>query len=286
MSRVAYVNGTFVPQSRAAISIQDRGFTFADAVYEVFLVVGGRLIDAAWHWDRLERSLGELDIAMPKPREAMELIARRMLALNRVRDGSLYLQVSRGQEARNHVYSQGLSPSVVMTAKAGKPKVDLSGGISVRLEPDIRWRRPDIKTVGLLPNSMAKTRALADGFGDTWFVDDQGQVTEGTSANAWIVIDKDGKKWLQTRDASRSILNGITRMRVLELANANGWQLVEKPFSVEEAKAADEAFLTSSTALIKPVGQIDDTQIADGKVGPVTIAIGQLYRDFLAQVSV
>ena len=275
MSRTFYVNGEFVPESEAKVSVLDRGFLFADAVYEVTTVLGGRLIDNAAHLARLARSLGEL--AMPAPASDDELVAaqRRLVELNGVEEGLVYLQVSRGVAERDFAYPTDPVPSLVMFTQAK----DISGspaakrGLRVVTVADLRWRRRDIKTVQLLAPSMAKQAALDAGVDDAWMVED-GHVTEGTSNNAWIVTD--GRR-IRTRQVGSEILSGITRAAVMRFAREAGYEVVEAPFTVEEARSAAEAFVTSASAFVMPVVEIDGAALGEGRPGPVATRLRELY---------
>jgi len=280
MSRIAYVNGRYVPHRTAAVHIEDRGYQFADAVYEVMLLRRGRLVDAAAHLERLERSLRELGIAMPMAPAALLHVLAETARRNLVEDGIVYVQVSRGVARRDHAFPSGARPAVVATARrlaAGSRKL-LETGAQVISVPDIRWQRCDIKSVGLLPNALAKQRAREAGAFEAWQVDGEGRVTEGTSTNAWIV-DADGR--FVTRPADGSILDGITRLRLIDLARRAGYEVVERPFTLAEAQAAREAFLTSTTALVTPVVGIDERPVANGRPGSLTLALRGLYDDFL-----
>lgn len=278
MSRIAYVNGRYVPHNDASVHIEDRGYQFADGVYEVFAVHRGMLVGEQGHLDRLAYSLGELQIDWPMKPQALMVAVREIVRRNRVRDGLVYLQVTRGVAPRDHGFPADAAPSVVITAKKAKPidKAALTKGVEVVTIPDIRWKRKDIKSISLLPNCLGKQIARDAGAFEAWFVDDQGHVTEGTSTNAWIVT-KDGQ--LVTREAGHHILNGITRIAVLDVARACGVELVERPFTVDEAKAAREAFITSSTSHVKAVTKIDGESVGNGHVGEVT---QKLLDDFLA----
>lgn len=278
MPRIAYVNGRYSPLSEAAVHVEDRGFQFADAVYEVWAVMGGRLADHAGHMDRLERSLGELRIRMPMSRGALDRVLRETLRRNRIRDGLVYLQVTRGQARRDHPFpSPEVEPTVVITAKPlDYPAIDAKArqGVSVITRPDNRWGRCDIKTVGLLPNTLAKQAAKEAGAGEAWLVDADGFVTEGSSTNAWIV---DGEGRLRTRDTGANILRGVTRKTLIELARACQIEVIEQPFTVEEAKAAKEAFFTAASAFLTPITSIDGVPVGDGHPGPVTLRLRDLY---------
>ncbi len=278
MSRWAYVNGRFVRHGEAAVHIEDRGYQLADGVYEVWAVFGGKLADAEGHFARLERSLGELQIAMPMDRKALELVLRETLRRNRIRNGLLYLQVTRGVAPRDHAFpARPVAPAIVITAKpidheAAEAKA--AKGIGVITLPENRWGRCDIKTVALLPNVLAKQAARERGAGEAWFVDDMGLVTEGAASNAWI-IDKQGV--LRTRDTQANILRGITRKTLLEVIAEEGVKVEERAFTPEEAKEAKEAFITGAGALVMPVVSIDGTRVGDGKPGPVATRMRQLY---------
>ncbi len=278
MSRIAYVNGRYVPHSLASVHVEDRGYQFGDGVYEVCEIHQGRLVDETRHIDRLERSLRELRIRMPMGRQALGHVLREVVRQNRVRDGLVYLQVTRGVARRDHPFpSEDVPPALVVTAKSIDPAKGVKmadKGISIVTVPDNRWERVDIKTIGLLPNVLARQAAQDQGAQEAWFVDADGNVTEGSSTNAWIVKDKT----LVTRHADRGILRGITRTVVLDVLKAEGLTLEERPFTVEEAKAADEAFVTSATKLVMPVVQVDGKPLGDGKPGPVVRRLRQAFR--------
>jgi D-alanine transaminase len=246
-------------------------------VYEVIAVNHGQLIDEAPHLERLGRSLAELGMRWPMSRESLRVVIREMIRRNRLAGlGLIYIQVTRGVAPRNHAFPSRARPALVMTART-LPQFDPQAartGVRVITLADIRWRRPDIKSVSLLPNVLAKQQAVEAGAYEAWMVDDEGMITEGTSSNAWIVT-KDGE--LVTRAADRSILSGITRGAVLCLAQEQGLRVVERSFSLEEARAATEAFLTSTTSWVKPVVQIDDLAIGAGVVGPLTARLLALY---------
>ena len=278
--RIAYVNGRYHPHADATVHVEDRGFQFADAVYEVWAVLDGKLCDAEGHFARLERSLGELSIRPPRSRAALLTILRETLRRNRVRDGIVYLQVTRGTAPRDHAFpSPDTPPTVVVTAKPLDPdKLDAGAakGVAVITAPDLRWGRCDIKTVGLLPNALAKQAAREAGAYEAWLVDDEGQVTEGASTNAWIV-DAQGR--LRTRDTAANILRGITRAELIAAAGEVQLHVDERPFTVAEAKAAREAFLTAASAFVTPVVRIDGEPIGDGRPGPVARRLRALYLD-------
>ena len=283
MGKIAYVDGRYVPHRRAYVHVEDRGYQFADGVYEVIAVNRGRLIDEEPHLDRLARSLAELRLRWPMSREALRLVMREMIRRNRlVGLGSLYLQITRGVAARNHLFPVRAEPVLVMTARALPPFDPQAArrGIRVITLDDLRWRRPDIKSISLLPNVLAKQQAFEAGAYEAWLVDERGMITEGTASNAWIVTAADE---LVTRAADRSILGGITRAAVLRIARRQRLGLVERPFTVEEAKAATEAFLTSTTSWVKPVVEIDDAPVGEGVVGPLTERLLALYAAHVEQ---
>mgnify|MGYP001258821018 CR=1 FL=1 len=282
MSRCAYVNGRYVRHGSATTHIEDRGMQFSDGVYEVIAVVDGALVDAGPHHDRLERSLAALRIASPMGRAALESVLCEVVRRNRVREGIVYLQINRGVAPRNHAFPTDSRPSMVVTARRGRPATAevLTTGVRVVTVPDIRWRRRDVKSVSLLPNVLAKQSAAEAGAFEAWQVDDDGLVTEGSQSNAWMV-DADGG--LVTRPASTDILSGITRMRIIELAQAAGLAVAERAFTVVEAQEAREAFLTSTSSFVVPVVQIDDAVIANGRPGAVTEQVRSLYLDRIAR---
>jgi len=280
LSRIAYVNGRYVPHGEASVHVEDRGYQFADGVYEVCEVRGGHLVDARRHLDRLERSLSELRIAMPMERRALELVMRETVAQNRVRDGIVYLQITRGVARRDHAFPPaGTQPSIVITARnhdLGKLEQGASDGIAVVSVPENRWARVDIKSVGLLPNVLAKQAAREAGAKEAWFVDANGFVTEGSSTNAWIVT-RDGA--VVTRPADFGILRGITRTVLLEVLADHGLKLEERPFTMEEAYAAREAFITSATQFVTPVVRVDGKPIGNGAPGLIASALRRDYHD-------
>jgi D-alanine transaminase len=281
MSRIAYVNGRYVPHRVARIHIEDRGFQFADAVYEVIAVNGGTLVDEAPHLKRLGRSLDELHIASPMSEAALKAVMREVVRRNGVRDGMIYLQVGRGAAPRDFAFPKGVRPSVVMTARRHKgpnPRL-VEEGVGVITIPDIRWARPDIKSVALLPNTLGKQQAKEAGAYEAWQVDRDGKVTEGTSSNAWIIT---AAGEVVTRQADTSILNGITRLSLIALLDGEGLRLVERAFTVAEAKAAREAFLTSTTNFVLSVVRIDDTPIGNGHPGSVVRRLREAYESYTA----
>jgi D-alanine transaminase len=279
MSRIVYVNGQYLAYNRAMVAAEDRGFQFGDAVYEVCEVKAGCLVDETRHIERLERSLGELAIKVPMSRAALARVLRETIRRNRVEEGSLYLQVSRGAGPRDFLFPpEGTPPTVVCVARHAAPakaEARAQKGIAIKTMPDIRWARCDIKTVMLLPASLAKQAAKDEGADDAWFVDAAGNVTEGASANAWIV-DKAGR--LVTRQIDRAILPGVTRRTLLDLLAREKIELVERPFTVAEAKAAREAFITSATSLVMPVVAIDGASIGNGVPGLLTLKLRRAFH--------
>jgi D-alanine transaminase len=277
MSRIVYVNGDYVPEANAKISVFDRGFLFADGVYEVTSVLGGKLIDFDGHIARLDRSLRELDMEMPMPAEALLEIHRELVAQNAVVEGLVYLQVTRGAADRDFVYPVDVPQSLVMFTqhKTLKTSPVAEKGLSVISIEDQRWGRRDIKTVQLLYPSMGKMMAKAAGADDAWMVED-GAVTEGTSNNAYI-ITKDGK--IVTRNLGHEILAGITRTAVLRFAKEAQMQVEERAFTVDEAKNAAEAFVTSATTFVTPVVSIDGAPIGSGAPGEITRRLREIYID-------
>lgn len=279
MSRIVYVNGRYVPWGQAAVHAEDRGFQFADAVYEVCEVRNGRLVDETRHMDRLERSLAELGMTAPMSRAAWQRVMRETIRRNRVTTGSVYLQVSRGTNRRDFLFPpSGTPPTVVCLARraTGNAAAKAETGISVTTVPDNRWGRCDIKTVMLLPASLAKEAAHAAGSQDAWFVDEKGFVTEGASNNAWIV-DQAGR--LITRACNTEILRGITRTTLVDLLKREGIEFVERPFTVEEAKRAREAFITSATNILTPVVSIDGAPVANGAPGSIAARLRSAFYE-------
>jgi D-alanine transaminase len=280
MGRIAYVNGRFTPHRDAVVHIEDRGYQLGDAVYEVWALFDGKLADAEGHFARLERSLSELRIRMPMSRAALTVVLRETVRRNRARDGLVYLQVSRGVAPRDHAFpNPEVRPAVVITVKALDRSVveaKAAKGIHVVTTPENRWGRCDIKTVGLLPNAMAKQKAREAGAGEAWFVDELGFVTEGASSNAWIV---DGEGRLRTRDTNANILRGVTRLTLLDVIREEGLTVDERPFTPEEAVQAQEAFITGAGSLVLPVTAVDGKPVGKGVVGPVAMRLRRLYID-------
>ena len=279
MSRIAYVNGRYLPQQAAAVHVEDRGYQFSDGVYEVCEVKGGRMVDERRHMARLERSLAALRIAMPMSPAALGVVMRETIRRNRVTNGIVYLQVSRGVARRDHAFPpSGTAPAVVVTARtldSACNQAIAEAGVAVVTVPDNRWARVDIKSIALLPNVLAKQTAREQGAREAWFVAHDGKVTEGSSSNAWIVTG-DGK--VVTRAADTAILRGITRDVLIGAIVAQGLTFEERPFTVTEALAAREAFLTSAPQIVMPIVKIDGKPVAEGRPGPVARALRQAFH--------
>lgn len=270
MPRIAYVNGRYVPHGSAAVHIEDRGFQFADGVYEVCAVRSGHTMDLGAHLDRLKRSLGELRIEPPMSRAALTQVLAETILRNRVRHGLVYMQITRGVARRDHGFPNAARPSLVVIADSTDPERNRrleTEGVAIATAPDLRWKRCDIKSVALLPNVLAKQAAREAGAFEAWLADSDGYITEGASTNAWIVTKK-GE--LVTRPLSDAILSGVTRQNVLAAAHALRLPVVERAFSAAEARDSAEAFLTATTVLIVPVIEIDSVPIGRGAPGPVT----------------
>ncbi|MEI2384795.1 D-amino-acid transaminase [Breoghania sp. JC706] len=274
--RTVYVNGNYVPEDEATISVFDRGFLFADAIYEVTSVLDGKLIDFSGHMARLHRSLSELRMSLPMKDADMLAIHRELVSRNAITEGLVYLQISRGAADRDFLFPGPDVPPTVVLFTQEKKVVDsplASRGQKIITVDDLRWRRCDIKTVQLLWASLVKNEAKAKGADDAWMVR-EGLVTEGSSNNAYIVT---GDGTIVTRDISNDILSGITRTAVLKCAEEIGVKVEERAFTVAEAKAASEAFSTSATGFVNPVVQIDGTPVGDGKPGPVARRLREIY---------
>jgi D-alanine transaminase len=276
MSRIAYVGGQYLPHRQAAVHIEDRGYQFGDGVYEVIAVTGGHLVDEERHLARLNRSLTELRINPPMSSTALKIVIREVVRRNGVDIGIVYLQVTRGVAPREHAFPKAAKPVLVVTSRRSRPPDPRLGreGIAVITIPDIRWQRCDIKSVALVANVLGKQQAREASAYEAWQVDGEGRVTEGTSTNAWIVT---ADNTVVTRAADHAILNGVTRAAILDIIHREGYRLVERPFSVAEAGAAREAFLTSTTADLLPVVRIDGAPVADGKPGPLSRKLREAY---------
>jgi D-alanine transaminase len=278
MSRIAYVDGQYLPHRAAAVHVEDRGFQFADGVYEVIAVgSGGRLIDEELHLARLHRSLAELAITPPPlPDAALKIVLRETIRRNGVERGIVYLQITRGAAQRDHAFPKAAKPTLVVTARQARPPDPrlAEEGVGVIMIPDIRWQRCDIKSVALLPNVLGKQMARDAGAFEAWQVDAQGRITEGTSTNAWIVTP-DGA--IVTHPADHAILNGVTRLALLAIIAREGCRVEERAFTLAEAKGAREAFLTSTTSDVLPVVRIDGVPIGNGHPGLLTQQLRAAY---------
>lgn len=280
MPRIAYVNGRYVPHRDAAVHIEDRGYQFADGVYEVCEIARGMIIDMTGHLDRLGRSLSELAIRWPMHRRSLERVMIETIRRNRVRDGLVYVQVTRGVAPRDHVFpAPETRPALVVTAKSTAPDAaakKAETGLKIITTPENRWERVDIKSVGLLPNVLARQSAREQGAHEAWFVDPDGTVKEGAATNAWIVT-MDGV--LVTRPADRGILKGITRTTAMKVADSLGMTVEERAFTVDEAKSAREAFVTSASSLVMPVVSIDGASVANGQPGTIAARLREAFFD-------
>lgn len=283
MSRIAYVSGRYVPHREAAVSVEDRGFQFADGIYEVICICNGRYVDELPHLDRWDRSLAALALRPAMPRTAMRQAMAQMVRRNKVRNGILYMQLTRGAARRDAPFPNRPTPTFVMTARSQNlpTEAQIETGGRLMSVPEIRWKRCDVKSVALLPNVLAKQKAREHGAVEALFVrDEDGIVTEGGSSNAFMVV-ADGT--LVTHPATNAILGGITRERVLQIARDAGLGVEERAFTLEEAKEAREFFITSTTSTVMPIVQIDDAVIANGKPGSIALDLNRRYRRFCAE---
>lgn len=279
MPRVAYVNGSYVPHHQATVHIEDRGFQFADGIYEVVACINGKMTDERGHLDRLERSLDELGIEMPVTRTTMSFIIREMVKRNKLKNANVYIQVTRGVAKRDFPFPADVPSSIILTARNFQfdDNKNVQNGVTAMTVPDIRWKRRDIKTTMLLAQVLAKQEAMDGGAYDAWMVDDEGFVTEASSSNAWIVT-KEGK--LVTRNASTSILRGVTRTAFEKICSDLQMKIEERPFTPEEAYQAQEAFNTSAVALVVPVIMLDGKKIGTGEPGPIARKLYAEYRAY------
>lgn len=275
MTRQIYVNGSYLAESEAVIPVMDRGFLFGDAIYEVTAMIGGQLIDNDLHLARLERSLAAIDLPMPLPLDGIRQVQAELIRRNGMSDGTIYLQVSRGTAERNFLPAAEIVPNFVAFTqpKNLRDTPAQRNGISVALMPDPRWDRRDIKTSMLLGQVLAKQAAHAQGFDDVWLHED-GQITEGASSTAFILTTEGT---IVTRPNSHSTLPGCTRQAVLKLIEARGLRFEERAFTIAEAQEAEEAFLTSASSLVQPVVRIGERKIGDGRPGPMTRHLQELY---------
>jgi D-alanine transaminase len=281
VTRVVYVNGRYLPYAKAAVHVEDRGFQFGDAVYEVCEVRDGHLVDEPRHMARLARSLAALKIDAPMSAAALAHVMRETIRRNRVRRGLVYLQMTRGEGPREFTFpATDVARTVVCLARpltAVSQEAAAETGIAVKTMPDIRWRRSEIKTVMLLPAVLAKEAARNDGAREAWFIDGDGFVTEGASSNAWIVAD-DGA--VITRQIDAAILAGVTRATLIDVLHEEKIDFRERPFRLEEALRAREAFITSATNTVMPVVRIDGTVVGDGKPGPISRRLRSKFHQF------
>jgi D-alanine transaminase len=285
LEQIAYVNGSFVPIADAKVSILDRGFLFADGIYEVAAVLDGRLVDNASHLARLKRSVGEISLALPETLDRIQEIEKELVARNDLVNGMVYLEVTRGaDQGRDFAFPKGISPTLIMftTVKDIVNAPSAKTGIGVITVPDLRWARRDIKSVALLAQVLAKQAAAEAGAGEAWMIED-GKVTEGGSSSAFILTQDDV---LVTRQNGSEILPGCTRKAVVALAQERQLRVEERPFTVEEALAAKEAFITSATLFVQPVISIDGKTVAGGKPGPMTTRLREIYIDFARATAV
>ena len=281
MARIAYVNGRWQPLSAPAVAVEDRGYQFADGVYEVIKVVGSRARDLERHLDRLERSLAGLDITPPMSRLALRAVLGETLRRNGLSEALLYIQVTRGTAPRNHLFPRHARPSLVVTVRrpSWPTRAEREQGVEVISAPDLRWGRCDIKSISLLPNVLARQQAAATGCREAWLVDAHGTVTEGSASNAYIV-DEGGR--FVTHPLGPRILGGITRSVVLELARGGGIEAVERPFTLQEARSASEAALSSTSSWLLPVVALDRAPVGEGRPGPVVHRLMELYTAHVA----
>ena len=284
MPRFSYVNGRYLPHTKAMVNVEDRGYQLADGVYEVIAIYNGKLVDRQDHLERLERSLQQLRIDMPVNVSALKFIMNESIRKNRILNGKLYLQITRGVAPRDHAFPANCKSSLVVTVApiAWLSREDSKKGGTVITSPDIRWKRVDVKSVSLLPNVLAKQEAVEGSADETWLVNEEGYITEGTASNAWIVTQNNQ---LVTRQTDEFILAGITRKTILRLAEKEGIEVLKRPFTLIEAQSAKEAFFTSSTAFIKPVVSIDNVSIGNGNSGLITCTLIDKYFDFIENIS-
>ena len=277
--RISYINGRYVNHANATVHIEDRGYQFADGVYEYLAFYNQKFLDLDLHLQRLERSLGELEIANPASQNALKIIMRELVSRNNKMDGGFYMQITRGVAKRDQAFPANVRPSLVMTicsAKTPKPQ-EINDGVKVISMSDNRWERRDIKSVSLLGNVLCKQAASRAGVREAWLMEADGTVNDGAVSNAFIV--KDGE--LVTHQADKNILGGITRDVVLQLAKKAGIPVSERAFTITEAKAADEAFLTSTSVNVLPVVKINDRLVENGKVGEITKKLQELYSEHI-----
>ncbi len=276
MSRIAYVNGIFMPQDHAMVKMEDRGYQFGDGAYEVIYFKDLHLVDSIPHIERLYKSLSAIKIQLDISTQAMILKIKELIRQNKYTEGFVYLQVTRGISPRDHVYPEGLKPVLTMSVK--KITYQHHSGVDVFTEPDLRWQRNDVKSIALLGNVLAKNAAAQQKGFEAWLVDKDGYITEASAANAWIV---DKNKTVITTPISNQILCGITRQRLLKIMNDNGIKYQERKFTETETREASEAFLTSSTKAVVPVCKINGKKIGTGEPGPIVKQLQNLYLKFV-----
>ncbi len=279
MQKISYVNGRYIPHQQASVHIEDRGYQFADGVYEVIALEQGILVDVVPHLERLERSLGALEIAIPMSRAALLSVMNILFHYNNCQSGCVYIQVTRGVAKRNHDFPKGIKPALVITVSGPKTPSDAmrSHGVGAITHPDIRWGRRDIKSIALLPNILAKEQAARAKVREAWLYENDGTVTEGSSSNVYLVRNNT----VITHPATSAILNGITRQTVLSLAKEAGIFIEERPFTLSEIAMAEEAFLTSTTSRVLPVVTIDGKTIGQGRPGAITTQLAQRYGRYI-----
>lgn len=280
MSRIAYVNGQYSLHNHAFTHIEDRGYQFADGVYEVIAVMHRKLVDAEWHLDRLERSLSALKMPLPFSRAAIYVVLEQIILKNRLHKGYVYLQVTRGVATRAFPFPKNVTPSFIVTCQAFDHEAFFQkhkDGVKAITVSDIRWKRPDIKSISLLASVLAKQQAYDSGAYEAIFVTDEGYLSEGSSSNLWIV---NSQGIFQTHPLNQKILAGITRQRLIMLCEQNGLPYLEKPFTLDELYAAKEAFFTASNSCLIPLVSVNDKKVGDGKIGPSTLKIRQMYFQF------
>ncbi len=275
MSRISYVNGRYLPHNQASVHIEDRGYQFGDGVYEVVLVLDKKLVDFALHYKRLRRSLDEISLVFDTTETTIKQILKRLIRSNLINDGLIYMQVTRGVAERAHQFPKNAAPSLVVTAKSIIINAEVEGKKAITTV-DERWERRDIKTINLLPNCIAKQKAIENDAYEAIMVMEDGTISEGASSNLWMV---NGDNQIITRNASNVILNGITKLALTTLADIHCYKVVEKPFTVDEAINAKELFVTSATAIVTPITQLNNHVIADGKVGPISAALRSSYLE-------
>tara|TARA_X000000950_G_scaffold281560_1_gene378585 strand:- start:1619 stop:2458 length:840 start_codon:yes stop_codon:yes gene_type:complete len=278
MTRIAYVDGAYLPFDQAGVHIEDRGYQFADGIYEVFALIDGQMLDVDAHLKRLELSLEKINLASPVSYSALLVILNETIRANNIRDGLVYMQITRGRAARNHAYPAVSQPVLSVTVRPINEthrRHVAETGIKVISTEDQRWKRCDIKSISLLPNVMAKQAAVEAGAQEAWMIDVEGFVTEGASTTAWIV-DESGK--LRTRPLANDILDGITRQMLLSLIDELQLELDETPFTIDEAYSSNEAFSTASSLIVMPIIEIDGHKVGNGKPGQITTQLLQNYK--------